>query len=148
MEKIDHCEITVRDLDDSIKFYKEIFGLQLKGRAEQTVTQEGDFKGVKMRLAFLEGNGITFELIEYIHPKGKELNLNPWDIGVQHVAFEVKNLRAMYDRLKKKGINFLSPPIEHKTEDFDVTWTYLKDPNGSLLEILEFHRKGELHKRK
>jgi len=148
VERIDHCEITVRDLDKSIKFYKDVLGVKLKGKAEQTVTQEGGFKGVKMKLAFLEGNGITFELIEYINPKGKEANLNPWDIGAQHVAFEVKKLRNMYEKLKNKGVNFLSPPIIHKTEDFDVTWTYLKDPDGALLEILEFHKKGELHKQK
>jgi catechol 2,3-dioxygenase-like lactoylglutathione lyase family enzyme len=146
IERIDHCEITVRDLDSSVKFYVETFGLHLKGKSEQIITQEGDFKGIEMKLAFLEGNGITFELIEYIKPKGEEKKFNPWDIGVQHIAFEVKNLEEIYSRLKEKGVNFLSPPIKHKTQDFDVTWTYLKDPNGSLLELLEFHEKGEVHR--
>lgn len=137
--KIHHCEITVRDLDESIKFYQEALGLKLVGKAEQTVTREGGLKNVKMKLAFLDVNGNTLELIEYIKPKGKESNLNPWDTGAQHVAFEVKNIHEMYDDLKKKGVNFLSPPIDHKDGEIDVTWTYLKDPNGALVELLESH---------
>ena len=141
--KIDHCEITVRNLDEAIKFYQKILGLKLVGKAEQIVTQEGELQNVKMKLAFLGANGTILELIEYINPKGKKLDLDPWDIGAQHVAFEVKNIREMYNNLKNKGINFLSPPINHKTEDFDVTWTYLKDPDGGLVELLERHRSGK-----
>lgn len=133
---IHHSEITVKDLDKAIEFYG-IIGLKLKGKAEQVVTQKGGLQNVKMKLAFLQAGEDVLELIEYINPEGKESDLNPWDIGAQHVAFEVKNIHKMYNNLKEKGINFLSPPIHYK--EANVTWTYLKDLNGGLVELLEFH---------
>lgn len=120
MTKLDHCEITVSNLDEAIKFYQKTLGLKLVGKAEQTVTQKGELQNAKMRVAFLDANGSILELIEYLNPKGKQLNVKPWDLGAQHLAFEVKNIHEIYNNLKRKGINFLSPPIDYKSKGTHV----------------------------
>lgn len=136
---IHHSEITVKDLNKSVEFYQKTLGLTLAGKIEQHVTQEGGLQGAKMKIALLQVGEGTLELIQYLNPKGKEAGLNPWDGGAQHVAFEVVDIRKMYDDLKEKGVNFLSPPIDYKEKDIDATWTYFKDPDGGLIELLEFH---------
>lgn len=139
VKRIHHSEITVKDLDKSIEFYQRTLGLKPVGKTEMHVTQEGGLKGAKMKIAFLQAEEDKLELIQYLNPKGKESDLNPWDKGAQHIAFEVVDIRKMYENLKKKGVNFLSPPIDFKDKDTDVTWLYFKDPDGGLIELMEFH---------
>ncbi len=134
-----HGETTVKNLESSIEFYEKI-GLKLVKIFEQSVNIEGGLKDVKMRMAFFKAGNETFELIEYSKPKGvKYSDLNPWDIGSQHIAFEVKEIRKFYNKFKNE-IVFLSPPIDYKSGDIDATWTYLKDPDGGIIELVESHK--------
>lgn len=139
IKRIDHSEITVKDLDKSVEFYQETLGLKPAGKTEMHITEKGRFQGAKMKIAFLQAGEDRLELIQYLNPKGKESDLNPWDRGAQHTAFEVVGIRKMYEDLKKKGVNFLSPPQDFKDKNTDVTWVYFKDPDGGLIELMEFH---------
>ena len=122
MVKIHHGQVTVKNLEESIKFYEKL-GLKLAGRVEQTVTQEGNLKNAKMKIALLQAGEDIFELIEYINPKSSNQNkLNPWDVGAQHTALQVEDITKFYTNFKSE-INFLTPPVHYKTEGIDVIWT-------------------------
>ena len=82
IEKIDHLGIAVRNLDESLKFYGEILGLELVGK-EEVASQ-------KVRVAMLRIGETKIELLEstdddgpitkFIESKGE---------GIHHLALRV-----------------------------------------------------------
>ena len=56
--KIDHIGIAVKSIDESLKFYKDTLGLELKG------TEQLDERGLKV--AFLKTGESAIELLESI----------------------------------------------------------------------------------
>ena len=53
------------------------------------------------------------------------------DHGITHIAFEVDDLDAEYDRLKAAGMRFHCPP-----QNLGVSRvTYGRDPDGNVLEL-------------
>ena len=54
-----------------------------------------------------------------------------------HFAFKVTGILAIYNRLKQKGAQFLSAPVGLGVEHGEVRVVFLKDPDGSILELVE-----------
>jgi catechol 2,3-dioxygenase-like lactoylglutathione lyase family enzyme len=142
--KIHHTGVTVRSLDESIAFYNEIFGFEHIGGCDLTVDREGGLKGICIKIAFLQAGEDTLELLEYQNPKtDKQVEQDPWQPGAQHVSFKVSDIHGFYEKNKQR-VQFMSPPIDYKAEGIDTTWTYLRDPNGTLLELSEDHEERQL----
>lgn len=142
LNNLDHCSVTVRNLEESIIFYEKYLDLKKIDNFELTIDAEGNLKNVKMKIAFMKAGNGNFELIEYTN---KDLSFNqseifPWHIGAEHIAFQIKKVKEFYNKYKHE-INFLSTPIHSTAKDLDVTWTYFKDPNGAIIEISEDHLK-------
>jgi len=139
--KIHHSGITVKNLDESVRFYEDVFGFKKIGGVDLRVEEEGDMKGVYIKIAFLKVGKDDLELLEYTEPKKKQdFYFHPWDTGVQHISFSVNNVKEFYEKYKD-SIKFLTPPVDYITDEIDTTWTYLKDPNGSILELSEDHKE-------
>jgi catechol 2,3-dioxygenase-like lactoylglutathione lyase family enzyme len=141
-----HTGITVKNLEESIAFYSGIFGFEHVGGCDLTVDRDGGLKGVRINIAFLRVGEDTLELLEYQNPKaGRQLEQDPWQPGAQHVSFKVTDIYGFYEKNKDR-LQFMSPPIDYRSEGIDTTWTYLKDPNGTLLELSEDHGERKLEK--
>ena len=141
VQQIHHSGITVRNMEESVKFYGDVLGFKRIGGVDLEVDAEGGMKGVKMIISFLKAGEADLELIEYLHPEDKKvIEMNPWDPGVQHLSFKVSDVRGIYDKYKD-SINFLTPPVDFVSDEIDTTWTYLKDPNGTILELSEDHKQ-------
>jgi methylmalonyl-CoA/ethylmalonyl-CoA epimerase len=133
--KIHHGGLTVRNLNESIKFYQSLLGLKKVDELEVTVNQNGAFKGARIKVAFLKVGVNELELLEYINPISEKNNdLTPWDIGSVHISFAVKDVRKIYEDNKDR-VSFLSPPIHSKRNERESIWTYLRDPDGALIEL-------------
>ena len=74
------------------------------------------------------------ELFEYSSPTPRESDANRpvCDHGLTHFSFEVTDVQAVYDRLKKAGMRFHCPP--EKLGDLG-TATYGRDPDGNVIEL-------------
>lgn len=141
---INHSSITVRDLEESLKFYKKYLGLKKVNEFVLSIDAEGSLEGVTIKAAYLQAGDDAFELIEYQNKKADRSNdLNSWDVGAQHIAFSVDSVEKLYNKFKDE-ISFLSTPIHSKAEGLDATWTYLKDPNGAIIELSEDHLGKEV----
>jgi catechol 2,3-dioxygenase-like lactoylglutathione lyase family enzyme len=146
VKQIHHTGITVRNLDESITFYEKVFGFKYMGECDLKVDDEGEMKGVQIKIAFLQAGEDSFELLEYIKPKtDRQVEQNPWQPGAQHVSFKVSDIWAFYNR-NKDSVHFMSAPIDYKTEGIDTTWVYLRDINGTLIELSEDHMVREYKK--
>lgn len=106
VQKIHHTGITVKNLEESIKFYEEVFGFKLIGGVDLDVGAEGIMKGVKIKIAFLKAGEDDLELLEYVQSKDKKIvDMNPWDPGVQHLSFKVTDVRGFIKNIKT-GLHF------------------------------------------
>lgn len=130
LKGFDHVTITVADLERSVKFYRDILGLEVAGMLEQ---DEGNFKLVYLKV----GGDIVLELFHFTE-KGKSLpTTKDIDIGIKHIGFKVENVDVVTRRLKEKNVKFTLEPLDAVG---GVRIAFFKDPDGVLLEILE----GEL----
>jgi len=147
LRSVHHVGITVRDLDTSVRFYRDVIGLDLA--VAPTPWFEGDDLarglGVKppvaLRVAlFSVGAGTTwFEILQYRSPRSHAVVAPPQnEIGAAHVAFHVEDIDREHQRLSARGVPFNSPV--NRVDDGPLAgwrWVYFKDPDGYTMELVE-----------
>lgn len=98
---IDHVAIAVPNLEESIRFYTEVLGFELKERRRT----EG--KQTAMISAVLKAGAITVVLLEGTSPESQVSRfVEHFGPGVQHLALGVQNLPEMAEELKEAGMEF------------------------------------------
>ncbi|HKV09929.1 MAG TPA: VOC family protein [Thermoanaerobaculia bacterium] len=98
---IDHVAIAVHDLEESIAFYTNVLGLELKERRRT----EG--KHTAMVSAVLKAGPITIVLLQGTSPDSQVSKfVEHYGAGVQHVAIGVEDLPQMAEDLKASGLEF------------------------------------------
>jgi len=119
---IDHIEIIVRDIDESIAFFQKL-GFKLLTRT----THHG--KSAELQLP-----GPNQPIFEIHQVSGEE------NIGINHIAFKVDNARTAYDALQSQGIASANQP------NFVVatgrTTVNFRDPDGWRLQLVDADRKA------
>ena len=133
-----HYGITVSDLDNSIEFYRNFFGMDVADRFEMNPDAFANLLGVddgRAEVAFLSGTGFRLELEEHA---GSTTTVNdeaePNDVGYAHLCLEVADIETFY-RGFKDDIDFVSEPGQ--ASDSGATICYLRDPDGNLVELIE-----------
>lgn len=127
MAKLIHTMIRVRDLDASLRFYDEVFGLQPSHRLDFP-----DFSLVYLR------NEETEQEIELTWNKGREEPYTHGD-GYGHVAVVVPDVTARHAELLAAGHAPL-PVKEFKAgEELLARFFFILDPDGYKIEVLERH---------
>ena len=92
----------------------------------------------KVRLAILRAGQAQIELIEYVSAKGRPYDRNNNDVGTMHIAFQVEDIDAVYQRMLDHGVRFTSPPATIPAGPMaGWHWTYFYDPDGVSLEIIQ-----------
>jgi catechol 2,3-dioxygenase-like lactoylglutathione lyase family enzyme len=116
--------IIVSDIQASLKFYKDLLGLEFVG-----ITPVGF--GTMHRLRF---GSSDFKLVDpkTVPPKGA-VGLDK-QLGFRYVTFVVKNLSEICAELKKKGVEFAVPEQEARP---GVRIAMVKDPDGNIVEFVE-----------
>lgn len=136
-----HSSFTISDLEQSLKFYKDLLGFELEFLVERSgpITEAiVGVPGAKIKIAMLKLNNFRLELIQYLSPVGEKLDLKANNIGCAHIAFYVKDLDDVYNTLLAKGINFRSKPAQIK-DGPSAGWkiVYMVDPDGIILELMQ-----------
>ncbi len=150
INKIDHINIIVSNLEKSVKFYTEILGFKEIRRAKLKgywIEQVVGLENVEAEVSYIiasEGE-LRIELLHYFAPKGEKVEYNSIanTIGIRHVAFQVKNIYDFVEMLKNKGVKFISKPVEVpistiKHDDGHKILCYFHDPDGVILELAEY----------
>ena len=98
---IDHVAIAVHELEESIKFYTEVLGFELKERRRT----EG--KQTAMISAVLKAGPVTVVLLQGTTPESQVSRfVEHFGPGVQHLALGVQNLPEMAAELTAAGMEF------------------------------------------
>ena len=125
--KLLHTRYRVNDLEATVKFYKEVLGLEEVKRHKSPRGSE---------LVFLKAKG-SDELIEISHFPGS----GPVQVqaDLTHLAFEVDNLTEFGWQLEKLGIKFSDGPTTSST---GTKFAFIDAPEGYEIELIQKNSEG------
>jgi methylmalonyl-CoA/ethylmalonyl-CoA epimerase len=128
--RLNHVAIAVRNMDAAVEVYRATLGANVSDKVAQPD------HGVST--VFIELPNTKIELLEPLgasSPIAKFLERNP-DGGIHHICYEVDDIIAARDRLKKDGARVLGdgePKIGAHGKP--VLFLHPKDFLGSLIEL-------------
>ena len=125
--KLLHTRYRVNDLERTVKFYREVLGLEEVKRHRSPRGSE---------LVFLKAPG-SEELIEItFFPAGGSVQVQP---DLTHLAFEVDSLAEFEKHLARHGLKFSDGPT---TSSSGSTFAFIDAPEGYEIELIQ---KGQGH---
>ena len=128
--KVDHIGIAVKSLDETLKFYQEMLGLELQG--EEVVEEQ------KVKVAFLPLGDTEVELLESTDPEGPIAKfIDKKGEGIQHIAFRVENIEEAIAELMSKGVKMIDEKPRYGAGGAKIAFCHPKSTNGVLVEISE-----------
>ena len=154
---VESVTMTVAEMDRSIHFYTTILGCQKLADLQvsdleldlqpETLRYRERCQGlsnVQLRVVQLQLGDQSFELIEFITPKGRPMPADSRsnDLWFQHIAIVVADMEQAYQQLHERWVSQTSPhpqilpawnPVAGGIESF-----YFKDPDGHNLELIHF----------
>lgn len=126
--KVDHIGIAVKNLDETLKFYTEILGLELGGT--EVVEEQ------KVRVAFLPIGDTEIELLESTSDDGpiaKFIEKN--GEGMQHIAFKVDDIDEAIAYMQEKGMRMIDEQPRYGAGGAKIAFVHPKSSNRVLVEL-------------
>jgi lactoylglutathione lyase len=126
-QKLLHTRYRVDDLERTVKFYRDVLGLEEVRRHKSPRGSE---------LVFLKALG-SEELIELCHyPASGPVQVQP---DLTHLAFEVESLQDFGKHLQKLGLKYSDGP--HMKPDGGGI-AFIDAPEGYEIELIEMSHSG------
>jgi catechol 2,3-dioxygenase len=140
-----HAALEVRDMDKSIAFYREVFGMRLTERHAA-----GEVAAIPVELAFLRFGDCHHDIVLANNPNKTYRDRQPEDdvvgpVGIHHFAFEYADREAweiQLHRLREMNIEIVRGPVVHSEWDKrgDGSWGenesfYILDPDNHRVEL-------------
>ncbi len=138
---INHTSFTVSDAAAIAAWYCEMLDFTIVSvdtRPQDYSEKVTGIPGADLRLVYILGGGYHIELVEYVGAPGVRIDTATNNVGSAHIAYNVNDLKGMYDALAPRGVRFVSEPVPvtqgPNTGGFVV---YIEDPDGNTLELIE-----------
>ncbi|GJL79491.1 MAG: lactoylglutathione lyase [Nitrospinaceae bacterium] len=126
IKKYLHTRLRVSDMDQSIRFYCKILGLQL---LERKTSPRGS------ELAFLQAPGTNSEIELCVYPASGEVKV-PEDLV--HLAFQVEDMEMCINRMKKAGVPITEGPVKTSSGSLFI---FTEDPDKYEIELMEYPKE-------
>lgn len=130
MRKIEHIGIAVKDIASAGLIYEKL--LNTKVYKIENIESEG------VKTAFLQTGPNKIELLEPASadsPVGKFIEKR--GEGIHHIAFDVEDIIAEMERLKKEGFILLNETPKEGADNKLVCFVHPKGANGVLIELCQ-----------
>lgn len=131
MRELDHIGIAVKNLDEAVKFYRDVLGLELVEVEEvpEEKVKIAMFKAGSVYIELLQGLSEDSAISKYIAKRGE---------GIHHIAIRVESVDALTKELKEKGVRVVyEEPKLVSGGKRKINFIHPKATHGVLLEILE-----------
>ena len=122
---IAHLAVTVRDMEESVRFYTEALGFRKAFEIARPETGEPWI--VYMNIC-------PGQFLELFYGGTEE---NPWrgeQIGFNHLCLEVDDIEEAVERVRKAGYPIDAEPNQGSDHNFQA---WIRDPNGIRIELME-----------
>ena len=122
VSKFLHTRMRVSDLEESIKFYQDVFGLKVSRRHESPRGSKLVFLSVpnsdeEIELTFFPGSGSVVVQED-----------------LMHLAFEVKSMQEFEKHAKSVGVELSDGPTKSSSGS---TFAFVDAPDGYEIEIIQ-----------
>lgn len=130
MNKIEHIGIAVKNIQTANLVFEKILGVC--SYKEETVTTEqvntSFFKIGENKVELLEATGPESPIAKFLIKKGE---------GIHHIAFDVDDILAEMERLKREGFVLLNEVPKQGADSKLVCFVHPKDTSGVLIELCQ-----------
>ena len=141
---VSHIAICVRDLDESLKFYRDILGMKVTLDQVQDTTTGGlphvykHARRTRRTVHVHYGEGDTKpSLVLTSHPgdqaDGEPIKLD--QVGISHISFTVTDVKALAEELTSKGVQLAGPMDSFANSQGGVSSIFVYDPDGILVQF-------------
>jgi methylmalonyl-CoA/ethylmalonyl-CoA epimerase len=130
MLKIEHIGIAVKELQTSIPLFEKLLNSPCY-KTESVATEQVNtafFKKGATKIELLESSTPDGVIARYIEKKGE---------GMHHIAFDVEDIEAEMERLKKEGFVLLNEQPKNGADNKLVCFLHPKGTNGVLVELCQ-----------
>jgi methylmalonyl-CoA/ethylmalonyl-CoA epimerase len=129
---IDHVGVAVRDLDEAIAFYRDVYGMRL---AHEEVNEE---QGVREAMMAVGDSTSHIQLLAPLSPESTIAKfLDRSGPGIQQMAYRVADIDAVCGALRERGVRLLYDVPKRGTSNSRVNFIHPKDAGGILVELVE-----------
>lgn len=130
MIRPEHIGIAVKDLASSIPLFEKLLNTSCykTESVESEKVNTAFFKKGETKIELLESSQPDGVIAKYIEKKGE---------GMHHIAFEVADIYAEMERLKKEGFVLLNEQPKNGADNKLVCFLHPKGTNGVLVELCQ-----------
>ena len=130
MQKVEHIGIAVKSLETAIPLYEKL--LNTPCYKQELVATEN------VNTAFFQTGPNKIELLESTDPDGVIARfIEKKGEGIHHIAFDVADIEAEMERLKKEGFQLLNEKPKTGADNKLVCFLHPKNTNGVLIELCQ-----------
>jgi methylmalonyl-CoA/ethylmalonyl-CoA epimerase len=128
MRKVEHIGTAVKSLEASVPLFEKL----LNSKCYKTEKVETE----KVNTAFFKTGETKIELLESTDPSGVIARfIDKKGEGLHHIAFEVTDIEAEIERLKKEGLVVLNEKHKSGADNKLVCFLHPRLTNGVLIEL-------------
>ena len=130
MLKVEHIGIAVKDLTISVRLFEKLLNSQCY-KTELVASEKVNtafFKTGETKIELLESTDPSGVISKFIDKKGE---------GLHHIAFDVEDIYAEIERLKKEGFIVLGDAPKAGADNKLVCFLHPKSTNGLLVELCQ-----------
>ncbi|HEX9778326.1 MAG TPA: methylmalonyl-CoA epimerase [Geopsychrobacteraceae bacterium] len=129
-EKIDHIGIAVKNLENSIPFYRDQLGMVFEGTEE--IAEQ------RVRVAFLKVGQSRIELLEPTTPDSPVAKfLEKHGEGIHHLAYEVEDIEQALRDLAAQGVQLVDKLPRQGAHGSRIAFLHPRASGGVLTEICQ-----------
>ncbi len=125
---IEHIGIAVADLQEAIRYYEEVIGLECYAIE--------DIEDQKVRTAFFKVGDTKIELLESTDPEGPVGKfIEKKGPGIHHMAFAVADVNKALEGAAEKGVKLIDQEGRKGAEGLQIGFLHPKSTFGVLTEF-------------
>lgn len=125
---IEHIGIAVKNLEESIKYYEQVLGLECYA-IEEVVDQKvktAFFMVGQTKIELLEATSPDSTIAKFIEKKGP---------GMHHMAFAMEDVGTALKEAEEKGVKLIDKAPRPGAEGLQIGFLHPKFTNGVLTEF-------------
>ena len=134
-----HTGIICENMDKSLYFYQDLLGLKVIQDfwdSSDYIDKITGLDGIKVHAIKLEAeDGTVLELVDYVSHPTNLIKQPIHNVGVAHIAFQVRDIHQAYKKLKTNNVHLFSEPVLSSEGIAKVC--FCLDPNGMRIELVE-----------
>ena len=144
---VTHVGVCVRDMAESLKFYRDALGMKVVGEKITDITEGGTQtarldnysleRNTRHWVSLSYGDDLTPTLTLTSHPgekaDGKPILLD--QVGISHISFGVADVAALADELEAKGYGLAGSRESYTDSTGEIRSIYVRDPDGILVQF-------------